>query len=119
MAWIEVTGGKRRDYSARPSLMTAQVRHTNRLYLDKSVTDLMGEPRRIVVSYDPESQRIRLAPTRPDDTAGLVITPDSLYSAYVCVKSMTVSHPSMIGDYKVRPFARGVELSKKATPCTP
>lgn len=111
MAWIRIKpkniGGGR-----KPPPPTGKLYESGQFTLSNTTADMLGNPSRILVSIEPEIQRIRLTPTTPNDTGGFSLSGGGNSPYRIGLKLATKTYPQMIGDYVAYRITGGVELKK-------
>lgn len=111
MPWINLrpanTGGGR-----QPSAPTAKLYDSGQLTISHATCEMLGNPAKIRVRYDPDTQRIELMPTTPGDLGGFSLSGGGNSPHRIGAKAMANKHSVMIGEYKAVKIAGGVELRK-------
>lgn len=109
MAWISIkpvnSGGGR-----KPTAATAKLYASGILSISHAACELLGNPDRVLVQINPESRRIRLMPTTPDNAGAFSMSGGGNTPHRIGIRSATTSYPELIADYKVTKIAGGIEL---------
>lgn len=109
MAWINIkpvnTGGGRKSTAA-----TAKLYATGMLSISHAACKMLGSPERVLVQINPETRRIRLMPTTPDNNGAFSLAGGGNTPHRIGIRSATTSYPELIADYKVTKIAGGIEL---------
>lgn len=104
------TGGSGRSRK-EPAAILYQ---SGQLVLNHAAADKLGNPSQILVDIEPEAERIRLAPTTPDDTGGFSLSGGGNTQRRITAKQIVRDYPQMIGKYGVRKIKSGIELYKES-----
>ena len=111
MPWLSIkptnSGGGR-----KPTSPTAKLYASGQLTISHATCALLGEPDRVLVSIEPELQRIRLEPTTPTHTGAFSLSGGGNSPHRIGLKSVSAKYPALVGEYLATKIAGGVELRK-------
>ncbi len=111
MPWINLrptnSGGGRKSGEA-----TAKLYDSGQLTVSHAACAMLGDPAKVRVSYELESQRIRLVPTTPDDAGGFALSGGGNSQHRLGLKALVTAAPKMLGEYKAVKISGGIELRK-------
>ena len=101
MAWHRIvpanTGGGR----TRAQLSANMDQH-GQFSITHAVTDMLGNPERVIVEVEPELEQIRLTPTTPDNRGGFRLSGGGNSPSRIRAKEILSKWPQMEGKYQPR-----------------
>lgn len=111
MAWIKIIaansgGGMKRG------LLSATLSADGQFSITHAVTDMLGDPDRVIVEVDPEAQQIRLTPTVPDHKGAYALSGGGLSPRRFRSKEIVTRWPNLVGKYQPRKQAAAVVFVK-------
>lgn len=110
--WIKIIpanqGGGRK--STEP---TAKISEAGQLHMSQAAARLLGEPRRVRVEIQPDSQLVRMYPGTPDDGGAFSLSGGGNSPYRIHCRALVRDHPQMAGQYIASKINGGIELRKQ------
>ncbi len=113
MAWHRLIPANMGGGMTRGKLSATMDGH-GQFSMTHAVSDMLGNPRRVIVEVEPELQQIRLTPTTPDNKGAFALSGGGLSPSRIRAKEIINRWPEMIGKYQPRKQANAVLFVKAA-----
>lgn len=83
------------------------------LVLNHAASELLGNPDRVLVRYNPGQAIITLQPTTPTDTGSYALSGGGNAQCRISVRDLVNDWPLLCGDYRVSKAQSGVRLTRE------
>jgi hypothetical protein len=111
MAWIKIIAANSGGGAKRGKL-SATLTPDGQFSITHAVTDLLGDPDRVIVEVEPDLQQIRLTPTVPDHKGAYALSGGGLSPRRFRSKEIVTRWPNLVGKYQPRKQAAALVFVK-------
>jgi|688.fasta_scaffold07358_23 hypothetical protein len=111
MAWIKVIAANSGGGAKRGKL-SATLSEDGQFSITHAVTDMLGDPDRVIVEVEPDLLQIRLTPTVPGHKGAYALSGGGLSPRRFRSKEIVTRWPRMVGKYQPRKQAAAVIFVK-------
>jgi hypothetical protein len=111
MAWVKIIAANSGGGMKRGKL-SANLDGHGQFSITHAVTDMLGDPERVIVEVEPELQQIRLTPTTPGHKGAYALSGGGLSPRRFRSKEIVTRWPHLVGKYEPRKQAAAVLFVK-------